>query len=134
MFRLKLVAVTALAVLSLLVAPLLVGELTSPALAIDAKEQVCKGIGSASGEGGGCTNGGGPSVGRIVKTVVNILSIIAGVVAVIMIIVAGLKYITSSGDASNVSSAKNTLLYAIIGLIIVALAQVIVRFVLNRIE
>jgi hypothetical protein len=54
------------------------------------------------------------------------------VVAVIMIIVGGLKYITSGGDSGNITSAKNTILYAIVGLIVVALAQIIVRFVLER--
>ena len=57
---------------------------------------------------------------------------IVGVVAVIMIIIGGLKYITSSGDSNNVSSAKNTILYAIIGLVVVVLAQVIVRFVVTK--
>lgn len=67
-----------------------------------------------------------------IKLVVNFLSFIVGVVAVIMIIIAGLKYITSGGDSNNVASAKNTILYAVIGLVIVALAQVIVRFVLQK--
>jgi hypothetical protein len=49
-----------------------------------------------------------------------------------MIIWGGLKYITSGGDSGNVTGAKNTILYAIIGLIIVALAQFIVRFVLSK--
>jgi hypothetical protein len=63
--------------------------------------------------------------------VVNIISAIVGVVAVIMIIFGGFKYITSGGDSNNVSGAKNTIIYAIIGLVIVALAQLIVHFVLN---
>lgn len=67
-----------------------------------------------------------------IKLIVNFLSFIVGVVAVIMIIIAGLKYITSGGDSNNVASAKNTILYAVIGLVIVALAQVIVRFVLQK--
>jgi hypothetical protein len=49
-----------------------------------------------------------------------------------MIIIGGFRYITSGGDSGSVSSAKNTVLYAIVGLIIVALAQVIVRFVLSK--
>lgn len=69
----------------------------------------------------------------LVANIVNILSVIVGIIAVIMIIIGGLKYITSSGDSGNVQSAKNTILYAVVGLIIVALAQVIVRFVLNKV-
>ena len=64
-------------------------------------------------------------------TVVNILSIVVGVVAVIMIIYGGFRYITSGGESGSVSSAKNTLLFAIVGLVIVALAQVIVRWVIG---
>jgi hypothetical protein len=68
----------------------------------------------------------------LIRTIINIISIVVGVVAVIMIIFGGLKYITSGGESSNVSSAKNTIIYAIIGLVVVALAQFIVRFVLDR--
>ena len=72
------------------------------------------------------------SLQNLITKVINIFSIIVGVIAVIMIIVGGLKYITSGGDSSNVSGAKNTIIYAIIGLIVVALAQFIVRFVLTN--
>lgn len=73
------------------------------------------------------------SVNDIMTSVINIFSLVVGVVSVIMIIVGGLKYITSGGDSGNVSGAKNTILYAIIGLVIVALAQIIVRFVLAKV-
>lgn len=72
------------------------------------------------------------SVNRLIRTVINVISVIVGVVAVIMIIWGGFKYITSGGDSGNISAAKNTILFAIVGLIIVALAQIIVRFVLSR--
>ncbi len=72
------------------------------------------------------------SVDTIITTVINIFSLVVGVVSVIMIIIGGLKYITSGGDSGNVSGAKNTILYAIIGLVVVALSQVIVKFVLGR--
>lgn len=71
-------------------------------------------------------------IDEIVTQVINILSLAVGVVAVVMIIVGGLRYITSGGDSGNVTGAKNTILYAVVGLIVVALAQVIVRFVVNR--
>ena len=63
--------------------------------------------------------------------VVDILSVVVGVVAVIMIIYGGFRYITSGGESGNVQSAKNTLLFAIVGLVIVALAQIIVRWVIG---
>jgi hypothetical protein len=71
------------------------------------------------------------SVNSTVALVINIFSWIVGVISVIMIIWGGFKYITSGGDSNNVTAAKNTILYAIIGLVIVALAQVIVRFVIG---
>lgn len=73
------------------------------------------------------------SVNSIITTVINVFSLVVGVVSVIMIIVGGFKYITSAGDSGGVSSAKNTILFAIVGLVIVALAQVIVRFVLGKV-
>jgi hypothetical protein len=95
------------------------------------KDDICEGVAIT---GGNCDSSvAGTSVESVVRTVINLLSIIVGVVAVIMIIIGGLKYITSAGDSANVSSAKNTILYAVIGLVIVALAQVIVRFVLDKV-
>jgi hypothetical protein len=72
-------------------------------------------------------------VSNIVQLIVNVFSWIVGVIAVIMIIIGGLRYITSGGDSGNITTAKNTILYAIIGLIIVALAQIVVRFVIGQV-
>ena len=82
-----------------------------------------------------CAVGAEPSnrLNDIVKLIINLFSLIVGVVAVIMIIIGGLKYITSGGDSGNVTGAKNTILYAVIGLVIVALSQFIVRFVLQKV-
>ena len=80
----------------------------------------------------GDANDAAEQVDQIVKQIINILSLVVGVVAVIMIIFGGLRYITSGGDTGNVTSAKNTILYAVVGLIVVALAQVVVRFVVDR--
>jgi hypothetical protein len=68
----------------------------------------------------------------LITRIINVISVIVGVVAVIMIIYGGFRYITSGGNESSVSAAKSTILYALIGLIIVALAQVIVKFVLQN--
>ncbi len=74
----------------------------------------------------------GDRVTKIIQLIINIFSLIVGVVSVIMIIIGGLKYITSGGDSGNITGAKNTILYAIIGLVVVALAQVVVKFVLAK--
>lgn len=104
----------------------------------------CKGISNdiaqganatASGNNVDCTPsgaGGTDAIGTLARNVVNIFSFVVGAIAVIMIIYGGFRYITSGGDSNSVGSAKNTLIYAIIGLIIVALAQIIVSFVLTQ--
>jgi hypothetical protein len=74
----------------------------------------------------------GSTIGTAAKGLVNVFSIIVGVVAVVMIIYGGFRYITSGGDSGRVGNAKNSLIYAIVGLVIVALAQVIVHFVLGQ--
>jgi hypothetical protein len=73
----------------------------------------------------------GHAVLRVVHKAVNLLSIIAGAVGVIMIIVGGLRYITSAGDSNKASAARSTLIYAAIGIAVAALAQFLVHFVLN---
>jgi hypothetical protein len=72
------------------------------------------------------------NVNDLVTDIINIFSVVVGIVAVIMIIIGGFRYIVSGGDSGNVTNAKNTILYALIGLVIVALAQFIVRFVLGK--
>src|SRR3989344_6193740 len=81
-----------------------------------------------------CTTTGGSEsrFNKILTDVINIFSIVVGVVAVIMIIFGGFKYITSAGNQENIKTAKTTIIYAIIGIVIVALAQIIVKFVLNQ--
>ena len=58
---------------------------------------------------------------------------LAGAVAVIVIIIGGIRYVMSSGDAGQVQSAKNTILYAVIGLIVVIMAYAIVNFVVTNV-
>jgi cytochrome bd-type quinol oxidase subunit 2 len=73
-------------------------------------------------------------IGGLLTTIINLFSLIVGFISVIMIIIGGLKYITSNGDSGNISSAKNTIIYALVGLAVVALAQFIVRFVLAKVS
>ena len=99
--------------------------------------ELCKGIlFTESGEGDDCTatEGAEDSIQNIIATIIDIFSIVVGAVSVIMIIIGGLRYITSSGDSANVTAAKNTILYAIVGLVIVIFAQTIVKFVVGRIS
>lgn len=68
----------------------------------------------------------------VLTKVGRLLSMVVGIASVIMIIISGLKYVLASGDQSSIASAKNTLLYAIVGLVIAGSAQAIIFFVLNR--
>lgn len=102
----------------------------------DNSSDVCQGAGIASNNantGSGCGATTGPDVATIIKTAIDILSIIVGLIAVIMVIVGGFRYVISGGDSSNVNSAKNTIIYALVGLAVAALAQALVHFVLAKI-
>lgn len=72
----------------------------------------------------------GPN-GILTKTV-NIIATIAGIAAVIVILVGSIRYITASGDSGKVSSAKNTVIYALVGLAVVVVARSIIVFVINH--
>lgn len=85
---------------------------------------------------GGCQqdiNAGSSTINETISKVINFFSAIVGIVSVIMIIYGGFKYISSGGDSGNVTSAKNTIIYAVIGLVVVAMAQFIVQFVLGKV-
>lgn len=96
--------------------------------ASSAAEQACRGANLP-----GCTApSDSTSVEGAVAAAVNILSFIIGIAAVIMLIVGGLKYITSSGDSASINSAKNTIIYALVGIVVAAVAQGLVQLVLKR--
>lgn len=85
-----------------------------------------------------CANPGEDSVpqeffgdGGIFTVIVNILLFIIGAICVIMLIWGGIRYTTSGGQAASVTAAKNTIMYAIIGLVIAFLAFAIVNWVLG---
>ncbi len=72
------------------------------------------------------------AVGGTVRTIVNTMLYILGILAVIMIVFSGIRYTTSTGDASKVKASKDTLMYAIVGLIVAMLAWTIVNFVVGK--
>jgi hypothetical protein len=106
-----------------------------PSYAATGLEQSCKGPAASSPV---CTEAdsttGNPLVGAdgIITRVIQLIVLITGIAAVIVIIIAGLRYITSSGDATKVESAKNAILFAVIGIVIAVMAQAIVTFVLSK--
>ncbi len=76
----------------------------------------------------------GTKVTDVIRNVIGILSFLVGMIAVLMIVIAGFRFVTSNGDAGTVSSAKNTIIYAVIGIIITVMAYAIVNFILTNID
>ena len=129
MNKLAVFATAFLATFGLLLVPVAVNA------QVEVNPSLCEGIllteNVQGGDCGGTADAEG-SVATIITTVIDIFSIIVGAVSVIMIILGGLRYITSAGDSANVTAAKNTILYAVVGLIIVIFAQTIVKFVVGK--
>lgn len=71
------------------------------------------------------------SATNLAETLINTLLYLIGIVAVIVIILGGFRYVTSNGDQGQITAAKNIILYAVIGLIVAILAYVIVNFVVS---
>ena len=88
------------------------------------------GIDCAQGEGTPTTLFG---EGSIFTTIVNVMLFIIGAISVIMLIIGGIRYTVSGGDSGAVTAAKNTIMYAIIGLVVAFLAFAIVNWVLGAI-
>lgn len=91
--------------------------------------------GSASGavacEGTGQDNISGTN--GVILRAAAILSVIASIAAIIAIIVAGIMFVTAAGDSNRISTAKNTIIYSIVGLVVIFLARTIVVFVINNV-
>lgn len=109
----------------------LVAPIAEPAAA----QSINDGVEAARGDSGAtclftsstCTDG-------IFTTIVNVLLFVIGAVSVIMLIVGGIRYTVSNGDSKQVEAAKNTIMYAIIGLIIAFLAYAIVNWILTSLS
>ena len=65
------------------------------------------------------------------RTLTNVMLYLIGAISVIMLIVGGLRYVISGGDSTAVQNAKNTILYAVVGIIVAILAYAVVSFVIN---
>src|SRR5580704_13070259 len=147
--KLKSYSLTIITILTFM-APLAVSfslnaEAAAPAAPAAGASQTCSGATLPGlSAGAGLSSAGSPqvncgntgvsqnSLAARAGTVVNFFSVIVGAISVIMIIYGGFRYITSGGDSGRVGNAKNTLIYAVVGLFIVALAQLIVHFVLSQ--
>jgi hypothetical protein len=115
---------------SSLVALLLITGVTAAVVAMpdfvsaNASQEVLRGANTAD-------SGGGPSLTGAIDNIVNTLLFIIGIIAVLVIIIGGIMFATSAGDPSRAKRAKDTILYAVIGLVVAILAYAIVNFVVN---
>ncbi|MBR6166181.1 hypothetical protein IKQ65_00935 [Candidatus Saccharibacteria bacterium] len=91
-----------------------------------AAEQAKQGLDSVDPD-----EGGGATLEQQIQMILNAVYVVIGIVAVIMIILGGVSYATSQGDATKLKKAKDTILYGIIGLIISLMAFAITQFVLG---
>jgi hypothetical protein len=109
--------------------------IVTPLVSAATQDSVCAGIGLVN-DSDRCddTENSGPTVNSVIHTVISIFSYIMGIAGIIMIILGSFKYITSGGDSAKVGSAKSTIVYALIGLVVAVLAQVLVRFVFREVN
>ena len=80
------------------------------------------------------TGSDAPTVWQVVQPIILTVTFIAGIVAVVAVILGGIQYSTSQGDAGKVKKAKDTIMYGIIGLVVVIMAFAIVGFILGQVE
>ena len=111
-------------------------QITSPPASAQfnaSKDQACEGL-AAGDDFIDCNSESQSSGGvqRLITTGLDLLSLLAGIIAVVMVIFGGFKFMTSQGDSSKLASAKSTIIFAIVGVIIVVLSQTIVFFVLRE--
>jgi len=118
MNKLKTLSVRSAAVLGTLVA--------APA-SVFAGSQIQTGINAATPDG----QSNSTDIQQIVRNVVNVLLWVVGIASVIMLIVGGIRYVVSAGDQNAVQGAKNTILYAIVGLVVAFLAFALINFVIE---
>lgn len=102
------------------------------------KAEACKGAGgvwrgsATSGECDLSKTGADTDLSAFIQRIVNILLFVIGAAAVLMIVIGGIRYVTSNGDSASTKSAKDTILYAVIGLVVAVMAYAIVNFVMSN--
>ena len=121
----------------LIAAPLLaLGALVVAPVSTPVSAQTCDATNPSITSGAACSKPSGAEADlfgeeSIFTRIVNILLFIIGAVAVIMLIIGGIRYTLSGGKDAEVTAAKNTILYAIIGIVVAFLAYAVVNWVLG---
>lgn len=108
----------------LLLAPLA----AQPAAAIDVFSGAC------SGSTDSVCGAKNDDATKVMRSIINTTLFVLGFIAVIMIIIGGIRYATSNGDSSSIKGAKDTIMYAVIGLVVAIMSFAIVNFVITNIK
>jgi hypothetical protein len=117
-------------VIGLMIAPVAFSTNAAYAACNDSGTSVLSGVNCAQGDNvKGNLFGGSNSLFKVIS---NTLLFIIGAISVIMLIIGGFRYVVSQGDSTQVTAAKNTILYAVIGIIVALLAYAIVNFVVAQ--
>jgi hypothetical protein len=101
-------------------------------------EQTCESAGGGGDAAAICNEAADPGdrvTGNngIIVRVANMLAILAGIIAVIVIIISGITMMTSEGDAGKVAKSRSTIIYVVVGLFAVVLSRTIVVFIITRV-
>ena len=124
---------------------LIFASLLAPTLAVAGQAAAINilpncGTNSSGGKPGVCTDyGGGNGSNKdplitVIKAAIDILSYIIGIAAIIGLVISGLRFITASGDSNGVAAARTSLVYSLIGVAVAVMAQLIVVFVLDKLN
>lgn len=93
-------------------------------------DTACDGL---SAVGASC-GGGEAGLTTTIHGVIRVLLFVVGVAAVIMLVIGGIRFVLSGGDSQAAAAAKNTVIYAVIGLIVAVLAWAIVNYVFGAVS
>ncbi|NLA43326.1 hypothetical protein GX865_04220 [Candidatus Saccharibacteria bacterium] len=102
----------------------------STIMAVDVLESAC----GQTGQKNAVCDASSDDVNGLIKNITNTMLFLLGATAVIAIIIGGFMYVTAAGDAGKVKTAKNTVMYAVIGLIVALLAWGIVSFTVTQVQ
>ncbi len=110
----------------------LIAPVSGASLFDGSKDEACNGANLQ--DSGGCTGAGDQSqkINNTLQTIISVFSFVVAVVAVFMIIIGGIRFVTSQGDANSISAARNTIIYAVVGLVVAGIAQFAVKFVIGK--
>ncbi len=111
-------------------APVTGGNGSSSGKGINVFSNCSGGVSSTTSGGQICGASQQDDFPKLMQNVINLLLLVLGMIAVIAIIIGGVRYTTSNGDPGQIKSAKDTILYAVIGLVVAIMAYAIVGFVI----